>query len=108
MSSTKQTIPPLNSSSKTQELILTDKPQKISSTTKDEEEKTVIDHALYDPKLDSLEVSPLAFALIEEISRRVLKEKSVSLLVDYGENYPQVFFKIIQKKFFYRKILKNF
>jgi SAM-dependent MidA family methyltransferase len=46
--------------------------------------------ALYDEQLESLEVSPLAFALVEEIARNVLSQKSAALLVDYGENYPQV------------------
>jgi hypothetical protein len=46
--------------------------------------------ALHDESLDSLEISPLAFALVEEISRSVLSHQSAALLVDYGEDYPQV------------------
>lgn len=48
------------------------------------------DHALYDEQLESLEISPLAFGLVEEISKSVMTHKSAALLVDYGENYPQV------------------
>lgn len=59
-------------------------------TPPQKETKSSSTSALHDQNLDSLEISPLAFALVEEISRSVLSHQSAALLVDYGEDYPQV------------------
>lgn len=46
-------------------------------------------HGLYDESLDSLEICPLAYATVEEISNNVREFGGAALLIDYGENYPQ-------------------
>ena len=47
-------------------------------------------HGLMDDSLDSLEICPLAFATVEEIANNVRDHGGAALLIDYGENYPQV------------------
>mmetsp|Transcript_8648 Transcript_8648/g.12918 ORF Transcript_8648/g.12918 Transcript_8648/m.12918 type:complete len:489 (-) Transcript_8648:63-1529(-) len=47
------------------------------------------EHALYSENSDFLEICPLAFSTVEEISRNVLAHKGAALLIDYGENFPQ-------------------
>jgi hypothetical protein len=65
--------------------------QKLENPPKEEAQISATPTAaLHDEDLDSLEISPLAFALVEEISRSVLSHQSAALLVDYGEVYPQV------------------
>ena len=48
------------------------------------------DNALSTSNLDGLEISPLAFSTVEEISKRVVQHQGAALLIDYGEAYPQV------------------
>lgn len=38
---------------------------------------------------DSVEVSPLSWAAVEEIARRVNQCRGLALMIDYGEDYPQ-------------------
>lgn len=46
--------------------------------------------ALSTKNLEGLELSPLSFSTMEEISRNVVAHKGAALLIDYGESYPQV------------------
>jgi hypothetical protein len=60
-----------------------------SATVEEEEEDGEIIHALHDDKLEFLEISPLAFSTVEELSQRVVRDGGAALLIDYGEGFPQ-------------------
>jgi NADH dehydrogenase [ubiquinone] 1 alpha subcomplex assembly factor 7 len=46
--------------------------------------------ALSTSGLEGLELSPLAFSTVEEIAQNVVKHQGAALLIDYGEQFPQV------------------
>jgi NADH dehydrogenase [ubiquinone] 1 alpha subcomplex assembly factor 7 len=62
----------------------------IDDSNNDNNIKEKADNALSTRNLEGLELSPLAFATVEEIARNVVQHQGAALLIDYGEQFPQV------------------
>ena len=61
-----------------------------SNTSSDSIADNLVYDALSTKNIEGLEISPLSFSIMEEISRNVMTHQGAALLIDYGESYPQV------------------